>query len=310
MGFEGIEPTPFLREALGAGVETVILFSRNVGDPEQTRRTCEQIRDCAGRPILIAIDQEGGSSRRLVEGFTPVPAMRELAAGGEEAVRKAATTTAGELRSLGIGLDLAPVVDVDSNPENPVIGERSFSADPDEVALLGAAWIESMQSCSVACCAKHFPGHGDTSEDSHHVLPRLPHDMDRLRRVELPPFTSAIRSGVASIMTAHVRFDAVDPDHPATLSSKVLDGILREELGFDGVIISDDLEMEAIAGTMEIGEAAVRAVDAGVDLLLCCHREDRQRRVLEALGSGLRDDRAEEASERVSRLLAAYAVSS
>ena len=224
------------------------------------------------------------------------------AAGGEEAVRNAAITTSHELRAVGFGLDLAPVVDVDTNPGNPVIGDRSFSSDAEVVARLGAIWIEAMQKHGVAACAKHFPGHGDTSEDSHHELPVLPHGLDRLHAVELPPFRAAIEAGVAAIMSAHVLFEAVDPGVPATLSPNVLQGILREEFGFEGAIISDDLEMEAIAGRMDVGDAAVRAVEAGVDLVLCCHREDRQRRVLEALGDSLDPRRAEVAASRVAAL--------
>jgi beta-N-acetylhexosaminidase len=307
IGFEGTEPTPFLEEALRAGVSTVILFGRNVGDPSATGRTCERIREKAGGPVLIAIDQEGGESRRLVEGFTPVPAMRALAEGGTDAVRQAAATTASELRSVGIGLDFAPVVDVDTNPLNPVIGERSFSADPGIVSELGAAWIGAMQAGSVASCAKHFPGHGDTSEDSHHDLPRLPHSLERLREIELPPFQAAIDAGVAAIMSAHVVFEAVDSEVPATLSAPVIQGVLRGELDFNGLIISDDLEMEAIAGRMDVGDAAVCAIHAGVDLVLCCHREDRQRKVLDALARELDPIRAEEAAERVATLHANYA---
>jgi beta-N-acetylhexosaminidase len=307
IGFDGTEPTPFLEEALHAGVSTVILFSRNVGTPEATSTTCNLIREVAGRPILIAIDQEGGESRRLVDGFTPVPSMRQLADGGDDAIHEAATVTARELRSVGIGFDFAPVVDVDTNPANPVIGERSFSADSEIVSRLGAIWIESMQKLGVAACAKHFPGHGDTSEDSHHELPRLSHGLERLEQVELPPFRAAIEAGVAAIMSAHVLFEAVDPGVPATLSSAVLQGILRERLGFEGVIVSDDLEMKAIADRMDIGQAAVDAIEAGVDLVLCCHEEDRQRRVLESLARSLDPRRAEAAAERVAALHARYA---
>jgi len=306
MGFEGTEPTPFLRDALDAGVSSVILFSRNVGSPEETRRTCDRIRECAGRPVLITIDQEGGDSRRLVDGFSAVPPMRVLAEGGAPAVEEAARTTARELRDVGIGLDFAPVVDVDTNPDNPVIGDRSFSTEPAVVSALGAAWIRSMQEEGVAACAKHFPGHGDTSEDSHFELPRLPHDLDRLRRVELPPFRAAIDAGVASIMSAHVLFEAVDPGVPATLSPSVLQGILREELGFHGVVVSDDLEMEAITGRMGPGDAAVRAIEAGIDLLLCCHREDRQREVLETLAARLSPRQIASAAERVGDLISRY----
>ena len=307
VGFDGPEPTPFLREMLAMGVSTVILFARNVGDPAATARTCRMIREVAGRPIVISIDQEGGSSRRLVDGFTPIPSMRTLAAGGEHAVAEAARTTARELRDVGIDLDFAPVVDVDSNPENPVIGTRSFSPDPQLVARLGAAWIRAMQAESVAACAKHFPGHGDTNQDSHFELPSLSHDLQRLRETELPPFTAAIEAGVASIMSAHVVFEQVDPDQPATLSRTVLQEVLREELGFEGLLVSDDLEMEAITSLMPIEEAALRAVEAGVDLLLCCHREDRQRAILEALIGSQPSPRAARAIDRVAEFQARHA---
>lgn len=260
------------------------------------------LEDVAERKLLIGIDQEGGTNRRLVDGFTPVAPMRELAVGGVAAVTRAAAVTARELREVGIRLDFAPVVDVDTNPGNPVIGDRSFSNDPHVVSQLGAVWIQAMQNEGVAACAKHFPGHGDTSTDSHHELPRLPHDMERLRAVELPPFQAAIQAGVAAIMSAHVVFEAVDHEQPATLSSRVLNDVLRCELGFDGAIVSDDLEMEAIVGRMPIGQAAVCAINAGIDLVLCCHREDRQRAVLSALGRHVNEVRAYEAAQRVARL--------
>ena len=307
VGFDGAEPTPFIEEAFSVGVSTVILFARNVGDPAATAETCRRLREVAGRPIVIAIDQEGGTSRRLTDGFTPVSSMRELARLGSHAVAEAATTTARELKSVGIDFNFAPVVDVDSNPDNPVIGERSFSDDPVFVAELGSIWIKATQAASVAACAKHFPGHGDTSEDSHLELPRLPHDLDRLRRVELLPFVSAVKAGVASIMSAHVLFEAIDTDRPATLSPRVLQDVLRGELGFEGVIVSDDLEMDAIVGRMSIESAAVDAINAGVDLLLCCHREDRQRLVLNALGRGLDPVMAERAVTRMSEFQATWA---
>ena len=256
---------------------------------------------------MIAIDQEGGSSRRLTDGFTPVPSMRELARLGSHAVAEAATTTARELRSVGIDFNFAPVVDVDSNPDNPVIGDRSFSDDPALVAELGSIWIKASQDASVAACAKHFPGHGDTSEDSHLELPSLPHDLDRLRRIELLPFVSAVKAGVASIMSAHVLFEAIDSDRPATLSPRVLHDVLRCELGFEGLIVSDDLEMDAIVDRMPIESAAVDAINAGVDLLLCCHREDRQRLVLGALAGGVDPTMAERAVARMSKFQAAWA---
>ena len=202
-------------------------------------------------------------------------------------------------------------MDVDSNPANPVIGPRSFGNEPGIVSACGAAMIDAMQSRGLAACAKHFPGHGDTDLDSHHDLPVLRHGMERIREVELPPFRAAIEAGVAAIMTTHVVFEAIDPGVPATMSRAAIEGLLRGELGFEGVVISDDLEMAAIAETTEIGEAAIRAVEAGVDLLLCCHRPERQRRVIDALAAAvaegrLTETRIDESIRRIGRLFDAF----
>jgi beta-N-acetylhexosaminidase len=183
---------------------------------------------------------------------------------------------------VGIDQDYAPVVDVDSNPLNPVIGDRALSRDPAEVARLGAALIRGIQSAGVAACAKHFPGHGDTLQDSHRALPRLPHGLERLRAVELPPFRAAARAGVAAVMTAHVVFEALDPERPATLSHRVL-RLLREECGFRGAVLSDDLEMQAVAGHFPLEVAVPAAVNAGADGLLVCHRAEAQHRAIDAL---------------------------
>ena len=210
-----------------------------------------------------------------------------------------------------ISESLAPVMDVDSNPANPVIGPRSFGSEPGVVSVCGAAMIDAMQSRGLAACAKHFPGHGDTDLDSHHDLPVLRHGMDRIRQIELPPFEAAIKVGVAAIMTTHVVFDAIDPGVPATMSRAAIEGLLRGELGFEGVVISDDLEMAAIAESTEVGEAAIRTVEAGVDLLLCCHRPDRQRRVIDALADAvvagrLTETRIDESIRRLEVLFHAY----
>jgi beta-N-acetylhexosaminidase len=239
--------------------------------------------------------------------------MRELGDGDLERVRDAARTLARGVRALGFNQDYAPVLDVDTNPDNPVIGDRSFSRDPQAVAERGAAFIQAMQAEGVAACGKHFPGHGDTQTDSHLELPRLEHDLARLEAVELPPFVEAVKAEVASIMTAHVLFPALDPEHPATLSEKVVGPLLRERLGFEGVIVSDDLEMKAVADNYAIEDSAVRAIRAGCDQLLICHDVELQARAHAALvkaveGGTLDRGRLLEAASRVAKMKADYPV--
>jgi beta-N-acetylhexosaminidase len=190
---------------------------------------------------------------------------------------------AAELKACGIGCDFAPVVDVDTNPKNPVIGDRSFGEDPERVGRLGAAMIRGLQEGGVVACAKHFPGHGDTEVDSHLALPALDHARSRLEDVELRPFRKAIEAGVASIMTAHVLVRGLDERLPATLSPVVIDGLLRRELHYDGVIVSDDLEMKAVADRWGPADSAVLAAQAGCDLLPVCKDHDAQVEAIEAL---------------------------
>lgn len=295
VGFDGPVVNDAAREMIHAGVSGVILFARNATSHAALATIAAAVKECArevaGGKIFVSIDHEGGRVVRLREGMTSVAAMREIGSAGAAEAARVGGVFARELRSANIDLDFAPVVDVDSNPANPVIGERSFSRDSSVVAQCAVAFISALQAGSVAACAKHFPGHGDTDVDSHLALPRLSHAIERLRAIELPPFIAATRAQVASIMTAHVVFEAIDAGVPATMSRKVIEGVLREELGFEGVVFSDCLEMEAIAGTMGTGEAAVRAIEAGVDCLLICHRLDRQRDAIEALAMALASGR-------------------
>jgi beta-N-acetylhexosaminidase len=310
VGFHGTSPSPEVKELLRRGVHGVILFARNVVDAEQVASLVAQLKTCAGRPLLVAIDQEGGRVARLraPQGFTELPPMRALGERGDPALAREVGALLGrELRAVGIDQDYAPVVDVDTNPANPVIGDRAFSRDPDEVGRLGAALAQGLQAEGVAACAKHFPGHGDTSQDSHKDLPRLPHDLERLRRVELPPFRALARAGVAAVMTAHVVFDALDPRRPATLSPAVM-RLLRDEVGFGGCAVSDDLEMKAVAEHFPLEEAAPGAILAGVDALLVCHRAEVQHRAIDLVRGAVEDgriprSRLAEARSRISGLL-------
>lgn len=293
IGFDGRIPTPEAARLIHQGVSGVILFARNVGDSLETRTLIRELKAIAPGPLLLSVDQEGGRVARLTEGFTRFPPLRELVAKSPDEVREIGSLLGSEVRGAGFDIDLAPVVDVDSNPANPVIGDRSFSHDPHTVARLGAAMIEGLQR-HVAACAKHFPGHGDTDKDSHHDLPRLPHAIDRLRACELVPFHSAVRAGVACVMTTHVVFDALDPGVAATMSAPAI-RLLRGEIGFGGVCVSDCLEMKAISEHFGCGNAAVRAVSAGVDAMLVSHTPEAQHEVVAALAAALMDGRLAEA---------------
>ena len=325
-GFEGTSCPEPLRDLIRAGrVGGVVLFARNVVDPPQLRRLIAELRahEPADAPLLIAVDQEGGRVQRLRAPWTEWPPMRRLgelatsdAAAGDDAVAAvpAATTAttaavaralARELRDCGIGLDFAPVVDVDSNPANPVIGDRSFASDPARVAAHARAFVGAMQDAGVACCAKHFPGHGDTTVDSHLALPRITHGLDRLLAVELPPFAAAIEAGVSSIMSAHVVFEAIDPHRPATFSPEVM-ALLRERLGFDGVVFTDDLDMGAVAGRWAPHEMADLALAAGCDVLLACRSFARITALLEHL-ERMPDARLAPALARVAALKSRFA---
>jgi beta-N-acetylhexosaminidase len=312
VGFHGLTPSLEVLDLVKRGVYGVVLFSRNVESAEQVAALTAALKRAArGRKLLVAVDQEGGRVARLraSHGFTELPPMRALGRTGDpELARQVGALLARELRAVGIDQDYAPCVDVDSNPANPVIGDRALSADPAEVGWLGAALCEGLQGAGVAACAKHFPGHGDTSQDSHVELPRLPHAMERLRQVELRPFAALSHAGVASVMTAHVVFEALDPERPATLSPPVL-RLLREELGFEGCCISDDLEMKAVADRFPLEEAAPGSVLAGVDALLVCHTPATQHRAIDLVRQAVEQkriprERLAEARARVDRLLA------
>jgi beta-N-acetylhexosaminidase len=264
----------------------VILFSRNIEAPEQVAELSRDVQELAAElPLWVSVDQEGGRVARLKEPFTRWPPMATLGRSGNvELAARFGAALAAELKAVGITLDYAPVLDIHTNPTNPVIGDRALAEDAESVAKLGAAIIRGLQENGVAACGKHFPGHGDTSVDSHLALPLVEHPPDRIRRVEAVPFREAIRTGVAFIMTAHVLVPSLDDDKPATLSPRIVRGILREELGYQGVILSDDLEMKAIAAAYRVPDAAVEAIAAGCDALLICSGEPEvQAATLEAL---------------------------
>jgi beta-N-acetylhexosaminidase len=275
------------------GLGGVILFARNIVDPDQVAELAfESARLTADLPAWVSVDQEGGRVARLKAPFTEWPPMATLGRCGDATLAaRFARALASELRAVGVTLDYAPVLDVHTNPKNPVIGDRALAEQADRVAELGSVIIRALQQEGVAACGKHFPGHGDTSADSHLELPLVEHPPERLRQVELVPFRAAVAAEVATIMTAHVFVPSLDEEVPATLSARTI-GLLREELGYQGVILSDDLEMKAIAGKYAIPEAAVRAIAAGCDgVLICGGDHDLQAAALEALVHAVEDGR-------------------
>lgn len=266
----------------------VTLFNKNgnIESPDQVAALAfDAKRLGVGLPAWVAIDQEGGRVARLRAPFTEWPPMSTLGRSNNEALtRRFARALAEELVVVGVSLDYAPVLDVHTNPGNPVIGDRALADRAEVVARLGRAIIEELQAGGVAACGKHFPGHGDSDIDSHFDLPIVEHPPDRLHAVEFVPFKAAIEAEVAFIMTAHVLVTALDEQRPATLSPKVLKEILRNELTYQGVIVSDNLEMNALSRSVSAGDAAVAALNAGCDVVLICSGDvDRQVSVLEAI---------------------------
>ncbi|MBA3366569.1 MAG: glycoside hydrolase family 3 protein [Actinobacteria bacterium] len=306
LGFEGRTAPDRIRRLAAAGLGGVILFADNLGEPEEIAGLVAALR--SERPeLLVALDEEGGTVTRLEarHGSSFPDALTLGTVDDVELTREVARSVAGALAKVGANLNLAPVVDVNSDPANPVIGVRSFGADPRRVAAHGVAFVEGTQERGVGACAKHFPGHGDTTVDSHFGLPRIGRGLEQLREVELVPFRAVIEAGVEAIMTAHVHFTALD-EAPATLSRPILTGLLREELGFGGAVVTDALEMEAIAGSVGVARGAVRSLQAGADLL-CIGREAPQEDARLALQEAMRDgtlatERLEEAAGRVDRL--------
>ncbi|MBI4002933.1 MAG: beta-N-acetylhexosaminidase [Nitrospira defluvii] len=314
MGFTGTTVTKDLASFLKAYPPGgVIFFKRNLESVQQIVDLTNGLQKLSPHsPLLVAIDQEGGRVSRLPGEFTIFPPCEQLGqCNSYELAYSAAATIAKELRAVGINMNMAPVLDVNSNPENPVIGDRAFGAAPEIVGEMGLATIAGLQENKVVACGKHFPGHGDTATDSHKVLPVVDADLHRLQDTEFPPFQQAIRFGVASLMTAHVLYRALDPEAPATLSSAVIQRLLREDFRYDGVVFTDDLEMHAIIDHDGIGEAAVRAFVAGCDVLLICKDQERVMAAMQAMERAVQDgritqERLEQSLVRVARLKARY----
>lgn len=265
----------------------VILFSRNIEDPLQLASLCNDLQESAmkyhGIPLFLAVDQEGGRVARLREPFTCFPGNSAIGE-DEHPLDKAvefARVTAKEMTLVGLNMNMAPVVDVQRGQPEKHLAGRTFGHDPEKVAFLGRTVVKTLQENGVMATAKHFPGLGRTTLDPHHQLPTIDTEYKEIQEVNLPPFRAAIEQGVSAIMSSHAVYPALDPDHPATLSYKILTGLLRKTMGFNGLLISDDLEMGAIKDGWGVAEGAVASFEAGADILLICKD---QKMVLEGIG--------------------------
>lgn len=314
VGFDGTvvsaDLASFINEYKPGGV---ILFSRNIESVEQLVELTNQLQACSPHaPLLISIDQEGGRVSRLPKSFTIFPPCDVLGrCNSSELAYAAAATIAKELRAVGVNMNMAPVLDVNSNPANPVIGDRAFGSMPGPVCELGWATVAGLQDNRVVACGKHFPGHGDTTTDSHKELPVVTASRERLEQVEFPPFRHAAAHGVAAMMTAHVRYCALDDQVPATLSPAIIGKLLREDMGYNGVVLTDDLEMHAIIDHYGIEEATVRAILAGCDMPLICKDRNREVAAMTALDKAVADgtvpvERLEQSLARIARLKARF----
>lgn len=297
VGFEG-KTVPgrlssWLRDGTAAGV---VLFARNLEGPRQVKEICREIRSSAGRgrlPPMIAIDQEGGRVTRLKDpGFTQYPPARSyslLCCHAALAAESVGAAIAEELSAVGIDINFAPVLDVNTNHKNPVIGDRALGSDSECVARLGISFFRGSLSRGILPVGKHFPGHGNTAADSHKELPTVRSSLKTLLDRDILPFRLAVRAGIPALMTAHVLYPALDPSYPATLSRKILTGLLRERLKFRGILFSDSLEMKAISVNYGVGPAAVRAIHAGCDVVLVCRGDREQEETVDALARERRD---------------------
>ncbi|MCX4988543.1 MULTISPECIES: glycoside hydrolase family 3 protein [unclassified Streptomyces] len=310
-GFTGTTAPDWLLRRLGEGLASVGLFGRNIASPDQLAALTAQLR-VERDDVLVAIDEEGGDVTRLeVRTGSSFPGNHALGAVDDVSLTEDVARELGRrLAACGVNLNWAPSADVNSNPSNPVIGVRSFGADTDLVARHTAAYVTGLQAAGVAACTKHFPGHGDTAVDSHHALPRIDADLSVLQSRELVPFRAAIAAGSRAVMSAHILVPALDPDRPATLSRRILTGLLREELGYDGLIVTDGMEMQAISATYGIERGSVLAIAAGADAICVgggLADDDTVRRLRDALVSAVRagelpEERLADAANRVRAL--------
>lgn len=316
-GFEGLTAPDWIKKLISEDdLAGVILFKRNIESKAQVKELIDELQSYKkGLPLIVSVDHEGGRVFRLPEPFTKIPTGREI---GERFLGsepnfpfQMGQLMARELREVGFNLNYAPVLDVDSNPNNPIIGDRAFSSDPQQVADCALEMIRGLREGGVLHCGKHFPGHGDTSKDSHLELPQVDQDLQRLQSVEFLPFAQAIQNNIQMLMTAHVLYPALDKEWPATLSQKIIGDLLRKKMGYEGIVISDDFNMKAIADGWGIPQAATRFLEVGGDIVLVCRYEEVCLSVIEEVEkwlelSGENRERAKISWGRIGKLFIAH----
>ncbi len=294
-----------------------ILFARNVESPNQLLELINSLKSANSInkiPLFISVDEEGGKVSRMPAEIKKLPTNKEIGKTNDgDYSYGIGGILAKELKSFGFNMNFAPVLDINSNPRNPVIGDRAFGSDAETVSKLGLKTMKGMQEGRVIPVVKHFPGHGDTAIDSHVGLPSVSHDLERLESFELLPFDSAINNGADAVMIAHILMTGIDDQNPASLSKDIVTGLLRNRLNFDGMVITDDITMGAITENYEIGAASVKAVNAGGDIVLVCHGNDNEIAVISTLAEAVQkgtisEDRLDESIYRILKLKEKYSL--
>ncbi|WNQ12859.1 beta-N-acetylhexosaminidase [Paenibacillus aurantius] len=319
VGMDGRETNAQTKELIRTyKVGGFIFFKVNLTGTDQALRLFTSLKDTnrasSSIPLWMSVDEEGGRVTRLPDEFEKFPSMGSLGKkNSSDLTRQVGKLIGRELAGFGLNTDFAPVLDVNSNPDNPVIGDRSFGSSAERVSRLGVAEMKGLQSEGILSVVKHFPGHGDTSVDSHIGLPVVPYDMDRLKKLELVPFAEAVKNGADAVMVAHLLLPKLDSKHPASFSKAVITDVLRKQLGFGGVVFTDDMTMGAVVKNYSIGQAAVQAILAGGDIVLVGHDFEKQTTVIQALRKAaadgtLSEERLDESVYRILKLKAKYGV--
>lgn len=319
LGFDGTEPGPDITEMIKSRfIGGIILFKPNINDPVQLltlNNSLKLLNSGNKAPLLISVDEEGGRVSRMPDQLKDMPSSLSIGKTGKRGYAyDAGAMLAEEIKAFGFNTDFAPVLDIWSNPENTVIGDRAYGKTPEAVSAMGISAMKGIGENGVIPVVKHFPGHGDTVVDSHIGLPVVTYDMNRLESFELVPFKAALENGADAVMVAHIVVNALDRKYPASISKAVITGLLRESMGFDGVVITDDMTMGAIVKNYNVGNAAVKSVLAGSDIVLVCHGTDNQRLAMDSVLAAVKDgtipvSRIDESVKRILRLKYKYRLS-